>query len=138
MQRWTSNKSDRWMWSPLHHAARGSHSDLVALLLENNANPNSQILLRLTACHLAASQCDAKTVTLLLDAKHDLGLTTQDKYTPLHKAAEEGYIDLCNLLLQRGSDVQAKNRDGLTALDMVEASKLLAAKGVFMPYIAAA
>lgn len=132
------NKSDRWMWSPLHHAAHGSHSDLVALLLENNANPNSQTPLGLTACHLAASQRDAKTVTRLLDAKYDLGLTTRDKYTPLHKAAEAGYIDLCSLLLQKGSNVQAKNRDGLTALDMVEDSTLLAAKGVFMPYIHAA
>ena len=128
------------MWSPLHHAAHGSHSDLVALLLENNANSNSQTPLGLTACHLAASQGDAKMVTLLLHAKYDLGppWCTRDKHTPLHKASEKGYVDLCSLLLQKGSDVQAKNRDGLTALDMVEDSTSLAVKGVFMPYIHAA
>ena len=40
-----------------------------------------------------------------------------DGWTPLHKAAYEGYREIVELLIAKGADVNAKNRYGTTPLD---------------------
>ena len=122
------------MWTPLHHAAQSSHSGLVALLLAKGANPHAQSPLGLIACHLAASRGDTETVKLLLDHKFDLKLTTRDKRTVLHsaaEAAEPGYLEVITLLLTSGCNALAKDKYGHTALDLVPNNSSMQARGVF-------
>ena len=134
------NTSDRWMWTPLHHAAHGSHSALVAHLLASGANPHAQSPLGLTACHLAASRGDTETVKLLIDHNFDLKLTTRDKRTVLHsaaEAAEPGYLEVIRLLFTSGCSALAKDKYGHTALDLVPNNSSIQAKGVFSAYMEA-
>ena len=41
-----------------------------------------------------------------------------DGWTPLHKAAYEGYREIVELLIAKGANVNAKNKYGTTPLDM--------------------
>ena len=43
-----------------------------------------------------------------------------DGWTPLHKAAYEGYREIVELLIAKGADVNAKMEDGDTPLDLAE------------------
>ena len=43
--------------------------------------------------------------------------TMQLGWTPLHRAADEGYKETVELLIAKGADVNAKNKDGETPLD---------------------
>ena len=128
------------MWTPLHNAAQGSHSGWVALLLAKGANLHAQFPLVLTACHLAASCGDTETVKLLLDHKSDLKLTTRDKCTVLHSAAEAGepgYLEVITLLLTSGCKALAKDKYGHIALDLVPNNSSMRARGVFSAYMEA-
>ena len=128
------------MWTPLHHAAQGSHSGLVALLLAKGANLHAQSPLVLTACHLAALRGDTETVKLLLDHKFGLKLTTRDKRTVLHsaaEAAEPGYLEVITLLLASGCNALANDKYGHTALDLVPNNSSMQARGVFSAYMEA-
>jgi ankyrin repeat protein len=61
--------------------------------------------------------------------------TTEDDYTALINAAEEGDPGLVNMILDKGANVNAKNRFGQTALmsaaeaGHLEVVKVLLAKG---------
>lgn len=42
------------------------------------------------------------------------------KVTPLHESAAKGKFEICKLLLQHGADLNKKNRDGATPIDLVK------------------
>lgn len=46
--------------------------------------------------------------------------------TPLHRACEGGHVDVVQLLVERGADLEAKNAAGKTAL-------VIAAEVCFLP-----
>lgn len=122
------NTSDRWMWTPLHHAAHGGHSSLVALLLKYRAAQPARTPLSLTACHLAASRGDSATVRLLIN---DIHFKTREERTPLHSAAAGGHPDVIRLLLKYGADVSAVDRYRKTPRDLVQSDNLKEVEEVF-------
>lgn len=42
------------------------------------------------------------------------------KVTALHESAAKGKFDICKLLIKYGADINKKNRDGATPLDLVK------------------
>lgn len=54
--------------TPLHCAARMGHKELVKLLLEHKANPDSATTAGHTPLHIAAREGHGQTVRILLDA----------------------------------------------------------------------
>lgn len=60
-------------------------------------------------------------VTALL-LKHGASPQVTDlwKVTPLHESAAKGKFEICKLLIQHGADINKKNRDGATPLDLVK------------------
>ena len=72
-----------------------------------------------TALGIAISNCvDMRIFQMLIDADADVNRNTKSKYTYLMKALEESDYSLCKELLENGADVNAKNEDGLTAIDI--------------------
>lgn len=53
--------------TPLHCAARMGHKELVKLLLDQKANPNSTTTAGHTPLHIAAREGHVQTVRILLD-----------------------------------------------------------------------
>jgi len=70
-----------------------------------------------TALHVAAIAGDARILELLLQFSTSSVVNARDarEWTPLMEAAHKGHIDCTKLLLQRGADINARDRLGLTA-----------------------
>jgi len=59
---------------------------------------------------------------LLLDHTNHPNIHEQNRYTPLHAAAENGAEEMIRALLYGGADLLLTNIDGKTALDLAMAA----------------
>jgi len=57
---------------------------------------------------------------MLIDSGIPVDCRNHFRETPLHEAASEGHADMAAFLLERGADVNAKNRRGKTPLFYAE------------------
>uniref|UniRef100_A0A673BQ29 Ankyrin-1 n=1 Tax=Sphaeramia orbicularis TaxID=375764 RepID=A0A673BQ29_9TELE len=116
--------------TPLHCASRMGHKELVKLLLEHKANPNSTTTAGHTPLHIAAREGHVQTVRILLDMEAQQTKMTKVRqpltvrllihmtkgFTPLHVASKYGKVDVAELLLERGANPNAAGKNGLTPL----------------------
>ena len=107
--------------TPLLLAARIGEAELVKSLLARGADPTHTDAEGWTALHWAVHEKREAAARVLLD--HDTlvsGVNTPDAAgsTPLLLAAEAGSEPLTRLLLERGADKDAVNRDCLSALTL--------------------
>lgn len=70
------------------------------------------------ALHCAARRGDVKAVKLLSGKGYGLDVPDGDGYTPLMLAAIEGHGNMCEFLISRGANCNAKNGRGETLLDL--------------------
>ena len=118
------NLRDEPGMTPLHHAAnadwQGSHLEMVKLLVTRGADVNALDDTRHTPLHLASC---AETAAVLLDAGANVNAKTKRQgETKLFSAAwgaaqgaeksHQTYLDLTQLLIARGGDVNAKLSSG--------------------------
>jgi len=116
--------------------ARNGECDEVAKGIESGIPINQRDALDQTALIAAVSHNYVKCVRLLLDKGADTKVTDNAGWTPLIFAAYFGGSDeMLNLLLDHGSQINAQNDRGLTALYLASATghvpqvKLLLARG---------
>ena len=57
---------------------------------------------------------------LLLSHGANVNACDNWNYTPLHEAANKGKLDVCVVLLQNGADIQIRNTDNKTAIDLAD------------------
>lgn len=95
-----------------------------------------------TPLHDAAEAGDLKQVTELLAAHPDwVDLQDEEGETPLMEAAEEGRLEVVQLLLSKGAAINHQDEDGETALmeaaeeNKVECVTLLLNKGAGLGYL---
>lgn len=69
--------------TPLHCAARMGHKELVKLLLEHKANPDSATTAGHTPLHIAAREGHAQTTRILLDGNAQQTKMTKVLYSQL-------------------------------------------------------
>lgn len=124
----------------LYNATEGLHNDLMALLLENGANPNSiskgNAPLSAALYIMSGRRPDAglyedegrkladlmPTVQLLLDHGADVntlvGVDGAANGTLLHQAASYGSDEVVAFLIEQGVDLSVKDASNRTALDV--------------------
>ncbi len=68
------------------------------------------------------SRVPEEAVALLLEAGADPNVATPNGESPVHRAADEGSLEMIQMLAEAGADLMARNNDDLTALEEVEAS----------------
>jgi uncharacterized protein len=90
---------------------------MLSLLLSLGAPVNSDAWLEGTAVHLAVKAGSFGAVLRLLEAGANPNIPlTIERTTPLMSAAHAGLDDMVSLLCKHGADVNAQDRNGLTAL----------------------
>ena len=118
---------DRGGQTPLVHAARGRHRDVLQLLLSRGANPNvyerSDEPRGPTPLWWAATDGDAVGVQALIDHGANVDAAHGGGYTALMGAVR--FPDVVRALLKGGANVRARTTDGKTALMIAESNRKL-------------
>ena len=125
--------------SPLHIASRCPYDDLVRLLLDHGANPSASDHRNETALHHASFTGGPRVVRLLLDRGLDANARNRQSmsgwlgwdlshiggssiyargWTPLHYAASFGPVEIVQMLLDHGADVNTPDECHWTALHL--------------------
>lgn len=91
-------------WLPIHYAADAGQSDVVVVLLEAGAQPDSRTRFpdpafeRATALHLAAAHGHERVTRLLLDHHATANVTDSQGLTPADIARAGGHQHLAEVL----------------------------------------
>lgn len=134
--------------TPLHVAAKLGHVAAAQTLLEGGASPDAEMEEKNTPLHLAASGGHEELIQLLLQHKADVNRANALGYRPLHVAAKtspsimpklngmlkvlglpvlpdkpERFINTTRLLLENGSEIEAKTLEGFTPVFLSEANR---------------
>jgi ankyrin repeat protein len=116
------------LWSPLHHAVKGAHLDVVRELLKKGADVEAVTHHQSTALHIAACNGGAcatpeaavsleRIVTLLIDRGCPLSAVDNKLNTALHRAAQHGSFGICRTLWMVVGDDGSRNADGQTVTE---------------------
>jgi hypothetical protein len=72
-----------------------------------------------TRLHTASDECKPEIMTMLLNNGADLdACEIESGVRPLHKAAQKGCVQACDLLIRHGAKINAQTHDGATALHL--------------------
>ncbi|XP_016092152.1 ankyrin repeat and SAM domain-containing protein 1A isoform X3 [Sinocyclocheilus grahami] len=115
------NCVDSTGYTPLHHAALNGHSEVVEVLLRNEALTNIADNKGCYPLHLAAWKGDQRIVKLLIrqgPSHPKLNEQNNDNETPLHCAAQYGHTQVVQLLLEELTDPTMRNNKFETPLDL--------------------
>ncbi|VDP63405.1 unnamed protein product [Schistosoma mattheei] len=93
-------------FTPLAVALQQGHDRVVALLLESDSRGK----ICLPALHIASKKDDIKAANLLLNSDVNVDHQSASGFTPLHIAAHYGNVNMTELLISRGANInfQAK------------------------------
>lgn len=105
--------------APLHVAVSRGHEEVVDILLEHNAFVNVRNKPGMTPLHIAAKLgYNSMVKQLITEHKAILDAMTLIKQIPLHLAAENGQLAVCQTLLSLGSDLNAIDNQSQTPLHL--------------------
>lgn len=109
--------------------------NLIDFLIEKGASVNHATKSGQTALHRAVERGRVKIVKSLISAGALVNATDKDLNTPLHSikmmklnhvryfATVDDYTAICELLIANGADMDAKDADGKTPLDVITNEK---------------
>ncbi|GFS99414.1 hypothetical protein NPIL_346171 [Nephila pilipes] len=103
--------------TPLHLAAKNGHENIIRILLKQKSNIEIDFL----GCHplcYAVIHNQKAAVQLFLDRNSVDACVVLGGLTSLHIAADNGCLEVVNLLLKNGADINAKNDKQATALHL--------------------
>ena len=103
------NATDAGRGTPMTYAAAEGHAAVMQALEKHGLKPNAGDFA------LAAAGCHADAVKIALASGVNVN-GENGQIVPLLSAAGTGCIDVAQLLLERGADVNAKDHDGWTPL----------------------
>ncbi|KAK0623858.1 ankyrin repeat-containing domain protein [Immersiella caudata] len=92
---------DQWGNTALLLAAEGGFGDVVRFLLDRKVSTNTTNDKGFTALHRAVALAQASTCEVLLDAGVDILAESEDRFSPVHLAAQRGHHRILRRLLER-------------------------------------
>ncbi|XP_019396858.1 PREDICTED: E3 ubiquitin-protein ligase MIB2 isoform X1 [Crocodylus porosus] len=112
---------NRQGFNPLHHAAlKGNKLAIKKILARARQLVDAKKEDGFTALHLAALNNHKEVAEILIkEGRCDVNLRNNRNQTPLHLAVTQGNVEMVQLLVSEGSDVNAEDEDGDTAMHIV-------------------
>jgi hypothetical protein len=105
---------------PMHVAARFNCVSMIPMFDATVASQASSFA-KQAPLHEAAKHNHVEFIRALLDMGARIDILDANGCTPMHWAAKSNAEAACTLLVERGADLQAKSRDGLSAIDALRA-----------------
>jgi len=109
-------KDSEWLY-PLHRACATINTlkarDIVSILLDNDANINARDKHLCTCVHVAAGHNAVDCVSLIVNHNQGteiINVSDRSGRTPLHKACQEGHLEMVQLLIQHGAKVNMEDK----------------------------
>ena len=115
------NSCDDHGSTPLHFAAQRGYADVVQLFLGYNADVYTCDADGDAALHCAMFGGSVEATRTLLELNVEVNRQNSEGSTPLHRACESWwgeFPEVVRLLLDHGADVQVRNRNGKTAIEI--------------------
>jgi uncharacterized protein len=111
-------KADYILGTPLHVAVTTGNANITGLLISSGADIEATSeLLAMRPLHLAASYADIEVIGLLVAAGAELNSLTGEGETAVHIAVRLGLVNVVDLLLESGADVDVQEpSEGMTPL----------------------
>ncbi|KAJ9591792.1 hypothetical protein L9F63_001609, partial [Diploptera punctata] len=105
--------------TPLMRASENGHLQIVKFLVEHRAATSSRNKDGDNALSLASREGKCEVVKYLtIDKGENIETLDWYKSSPLMKAAEFAHFEVVKFLIDQGSEVNARNKDGYTALSL--------------------
>ena len=106
-------------WTPLNVASYFGIVEIVRLLLDNGADPETNAegdmgekpLHKVSSGKYRSQEDGVRVAQLLLERGADVNIRRNDDWTPLHVASFHGNVEIVHLLLDHGADPEA-NAEG--------------------------
>ena len=122
-----TNASDNEGRTPLHFAGANGTAEVVMVLLEAGADPNTRYATGSTPLYVAAAYtANSGVIEALLDGGADPNTRSEGNWTPLHIAAafntNSGVIEA---LLDGGADPNTRAGDGKTPWNLAQGNRAL-------------
>ena len=102
--------------SALYYASKNGYLEIVKHMIEKGAEVNTEVSWGRTALHLASTKEIAKL--LIEKGANPNKREISHNYTPLHLASLFGYTEVANVLIEKGTDINAVDNFGKTALHL--------------------
>ncbi|KAJ7445602.1 ankyrin repeat-containing domain protein, partial [Mycena latifolia] len=96
-----------WGRTPLYFAVKEGHTDIIRLLLKNNADPNIEVINSGTVLDVASSQGNTEMVRVLLENGAHMNAGGRKYGSTLYVAAVNGQTEVVQLLLEKSADMNA-------------------------------
>ena len=113
--------------TPLHAAAYDGDLEMVRVLLEYEINVDVQNDAGCTPLDFASRdghRDDSRVVQLLIEHGADPNTrASRSGFAPLHRASENGRIEVVRLLIEHGANVEAQDKYGRTPLNVASANR---------------
>lgn len=103
--------------TPLHLGAAGGHFNFVNFLLDQQVDADAADNYERTPLYMACMSGHTEIVHRLLE-KSNVNVKCICGTTAVSKAAENGYVEILRLLLQKGASTNTKNQDGESPKDL--------------------
>ena len=116
-------QKDNKGYTPLASASHSGHTEIVRLLWNNQASPNTINDAGNRPLHHAASQEHEETMQFLIENGADIDAINSKKATALLVAAQRGKLASVRLLADHGADLKMKGMNNFTALHYATAAK---------------
>ena len=103
--------------SPLHYASGVRELGIVKLLIKAGAKVCATDNTGGTCLHIVSAKGRTETVRYLVGLKDvDVNIADDKGYTALHSAVDKGHVDVVQVLIDAGADIDAKNNMGRSPL----------------------